>query len=109
MSFFDERADLLTFNSTVTVDHIPAEEFALTPDDPAYFYPFLYDPEEFPDLRQFVTPNYADPDGKLSDCKVVENSAAGKGFDKAALCVAAFLPIGAKTGTIRVPLKFQGA
>jgi hypothetical protein len=48
-------------------------------------------------------------DGKLSDCKVVENSAAGKGFDKAALCVAAFLPIGAKSGTIRVPLKFQGA
>lgn len=48
-------------------------------------------------------------DGKLSDCKVVENSAAGKGFDKAALCVAAFLPIGSKSGTIRVPLKFQGA
>ena len=47
--------------------------------------------------------------GKLADCKVVENSAAGKGFDKAALCVAAFLPIGSKTGTIRVPLKFQGA
>ncbi|MDR3506925.1 MAG: hypothetical protein P4L64_03405 [Caulobacteraceae bacterium] len=48
-------------------------------------------------------------EGKLSDCKVVENSAAGKGFDKAALCVASFLPIGSKTGTIRVPLKFQGA
>lgn len=48
-------------------------------------------------------------DGKLSDCKVVENSAPAKGFDKAALCVAAFLPIGTKSGTIRVPLKFQGA
>ena len=47
--------------------------------------------------------------GKLSDCKVVENSAPSKGFDKAAICVASFLPIGAKTGTIRVPLKFQGA
>ena len=32
---FDERADPLTFNSTVTVDHNPAEEFALTPDDHA--------------------------------------------------------------------------
>jgi transglutaminase-like putative cysteine protease len=63
---FDERADRLTFTSTVTVDHHPAEAFALTPDDPAYFYPFLYDAEEFPDLRQFVTPNYADPNGKLA-------------------------------------------
>lgn len=63
---FDERAEALTFNSTVTVEHTPPEAFALTPDDPAYFYPFLYDAEEFPDLRQFATPNYADPDGELS-------------------------------------------
>jgi transglutaminase-like putative cysteine protease len=63
---FDERAETLTFNSIVTVDHNPAEEFALTPDDRAYFYPFLYDPEEFPDLRHFVTPNYGDPDGALA-------------------------------------------
>ena len=63
---FDERADILAFTSAVTVDHNPAEEFALTPDDPAYFYPFLYDAEEFPDLRQFVTPNCSDPNGELS-------------------------------------------
>ena len=62
---FDERADRLTFHSTVTVDHNPAEEFALTPDDHAYFYPFFYDSEEYPDLRQFVTPQYSDPDGEL--------------------------------------------
>jgi len=37
------------------------EEFALTPDDPAYFYPFLYDNEEFPDLVQFIRPQYSDP------------------------------------------------
>ena len=48
---FDERAETLSFTSTATVEHNPAEEFALTPDDPAYFYPFLYDDEEFPDLR----------------------------------------------------------
>jgi hypothetical protein len=48
-------------------------------------------------------------DGKLTDCKVVENSAPGKGFDKAAACVAAFLPMGARTGTVRVPVKFQPA
>src|SRR5262245_32193433 len=63
---FDERSDTLTFVSTATVEHDPAEEFALTPDDPAFFYPFLYDDEEFPDLTQFVTPQYGDPHGELS-------------------------------------------
>src|SRR5829696_5488136 len=63
---FDERADTLSFTSTATVEHNPAEEFALTPDDEAYFYPFIYDDEEFPDLVQFVTPQYGDPNGELS-------------------------------------------
>ena len=63
---FDERADALSFTSTVTVEHNPEEEFALTPDDPAYFYPFIYDDEEFPDLQQFVMPQYGDPNGELS-------------------------------------------
>lgn len=45
--------------------------------------------------------------GKLTACKVVDNSVAGKGFDKAAMCLADFLPMGSKTGTVRVPLKFQ--
>jgi len=63
---FDERAETLTVSSTATVEHNPAEEFALTPDDPAYFYPFLYDNEEFPDLVQFIRPQYSDPEGELS-------------------------------------------
>ena len=63
---FDERAETLSFISTTTVAHYPAEEFAPTPDDPAYFYPFSYDDEEFPDLVQFITPQYSDPDGELS-------------------------------------------
>ena len=46
--------------------------------------------------------------GKLSDCKVVDNSAAGKGFDKAAMCIAEKLPMGAKTGTVKVPFRFPG-
>jgi transglutaminase-like putative cysteine protease len=62
---FDERAETLTFTSTTTVEHDPAEEFALTTDDPAFFYPFLYDDEEYPDLVQFVTPQYGDPNGEL--------------------------------------------
>ncbi|RAK57604.1 hypothetical protein [Phenylobacterium deserti] len=46
--------------------------------------------------------------GKLSDCKVVSDSLPGKGFDKAAICVAAVLPIGAKTGELKIPMRFPG-
>jgi transglutaminase-like putative cysteine protease len=63
---FDERAETLSVVSTATVEHNPAHEFALTPDDPAYFYPFFYNNEEFPDLVQFIRPQYGDPDGELS-------------------------------------------
>jgi transglutaminase-like putative cysteine protease len=63
---FDERASTLTFMSTSTVEHSPTHEFALTPDDQAYFYPFPYDDEEFLDLAEFVRPQYSDPNGELS-------------------------------------------
>ncbi len=46
-------------------------------------------------------------DGKLSDCKVLEAPAPAAGFDKAALCVAEALPIGSRTGSIKVPIKFE--
>lgn len=45
--------------------------------------------------------------GKLSGCKVVDNSGAA-GFGQAAMCVAAQLPIGDKTGTVRLPVRFPG-
>src|SRR5271154_5730056 len=63
---FEARARTLSFVSTATVEHNPAEAFALRADDPAYFYPFLYDDEELPDLLQFIKPQYGDPDGELS-------------------------------------------
>jgi transglutaminase-like putative cysteine protease len=63
---FDERADTLTFTSNVVIQHKPGPAFTLTPDEQAYFYPFLYDSDEYPDLLQFVSPQYADPDGELS-------------------------------------------
>ncbi len=63
---FEDRADTLTVLSTATVDHNPPDPFALTPDDPAYFYPFLYDDEEITDLREYIMPQYGDPDGELS-------------------------------------------
>jgi transglutaminase-like putative cysteine protease len=66
IAVFDERSDTLSFTSTVTVDHTPVEEFALTPEDTAYFYPFLYASEEFPDLQHFIMPQYVDPDGALA-------------------------------------------
>ena len=47
-------------------------------------------------------------DGKLSDCKVTDAPSPANGFDKAALCVADALPIGSKTGTVKVPIRFQG-
>ena len=45
-------------------------------------------------------------DGKLSDCKVLEAPSPTNGFDKAAMCVAEVLPIGSRTGAIKVPVKF---
>jgi len=63
---FDERAQTLSFLSTAVVEHHPAEEFQPAADDPAYFYPFAYNKDEFPDLVQFITPQYGDPAGALS-------------------------------------------
>lgn len=63
---FDSRAKLLTFTSTATVEHEPTDTIALSPNDAASEYPFLYSDEEFPDLTAFVTPRYGDPDGELS-------------------------------------------
>jgi transglutaminase-like putative cysteine protease len=63
---FDERAKTLSFTNTATIEHMPADPFQLAPDDPAYFYPFLYGSEEILDLREFIAPQYGDPDGELS-------------------------------------------
>ncbi|HEX5377336.1 MAG TPA: hypothetical protein VFW47_02115 [Phenylobacterium sp.] len=46
--------------------------------------------------------------GKLTGCKVLDNTQPNKGFDKAALCVADALPMGSKTGTVKVPMRFPG-
>lgn len=46
-------------------------------------------------------------DGKLSDCKVVDDPQSSQGFDKAALCVANVLPIGHRTGKLKVPILFR--
>ena len=48
-------------------------------------------------------------DGKLSGCKVLEAPSPAAGFDKAAMCVADALPVGSRTGSIKVPIKFEPA
>lgn len=48
-------------------------------------------------------------DGKLTDCKVTEAPTPAAGFDKAALCVAEVLPVGSRTGSVKVPIKFEPA
>ena len=63
---FEARAATLSVTLTATVEQHPAEPFALSADEPAYFYPFAYEDEEFPDLAHFITPQYGDPDGELS-------------------------------------------
>ncbi|HEY0234816.1 MAG TPA: transglutaminase family protein [Afipia sp.] len=63
---FGERADRLIFNSVVTVEYNPVDDLVLSADDEGYFYPFLYDSEELPDLVQYITPQYADPDGAIA-------------------------------------------
>jgi hypothetical protein len=46
--------------------------------------------------------------GKLGGCSVLSDSAPGKGFDKAALCVAAAMPMGDKSGEVKIPMRFPG-
>lgn len=46
--------------------------------------------------------------GKLDGCTVLSDSAPGKGFDKAALCVAEAMPIGDKSGDLKIPMRFPG-
>ena len=47
--------------------------------------------------------------GKLSDCTVTDAPSPVNGFDKAAICVADILPIGSKTGSVKVPIRFEKA
>ena len=46
--------------------------------------------------------------GKVASCTVLSDSAPGKGFDKAALCVASAMPIGDKSGEVKIPMRFPG-
>ena len=75
---FDKRSDKLTFSSVVTVEHHPVEEITLSVADEAYYYPFVYDGEEMPDLRSYITPQYNDIDGELTAWALKHLSNSGR-------------------------------
>lgn len=63
---FDTESDRLVFDSTITVEHYPLENVELMAADDAYYYPFVYEPDELSDLTTSITPQYSDPDGALA-------------------------------------------
>ena len=75
---FDESSEKLTFSSIITVEHNPVEEMTLGPEDAAYYYPFVYDAEELPDLVSFMTPQYNDEDGELTAWALKQLSDSGR-------------------------------
>ena len=75
---FDKTSEHLTFNSTITVEQSPVEEVTLGPEEAAYYYPFLYDVDEMPDLVSFITPQYNDQDGELTAWALRHLSGGGR-------------------------------
>ena len=63
---FDERADTLSFTSTVTVEHNPEDEFALTADDPAISIRFSTTTRSFPTSSNSSRRNMAIP---MASCR----------------------------------------
>ena len=75
---FDERAETLSFVNTATVEHNAAGEFALTPDDPAYFYPFLLRRRGVSRSRPFITPQYGDPKANCRPGRGISSTRSGR-------------------------------
>ena len=66
---FDRRADELSFESRVVLEHAPAPlvsdpDEAITGDGPAF--PFAYGAEDMPDLLRSIERGHADPDGVVA-------------------------------------------
>jgi transglutaminase-like putative cysteine protease len=57
----------LRFESNIWLDHSPSTGPEFQIEDAARTYPFLYDPEEMPDLMPAIRPQYPDPDQTLHD------------------------------------------
>jgi len=62
---FAVRAHVLHFDSTIRVDHSPADIVDMDIEGFARAYPFTYGAEDVPDLVRFVERQFSDPDHRL--------------------------------------------
>jgi transglutaminase-like putative cysteine protease len=62
---FAGRAQALRFDSTMRVDHSPADMVDMDIEGFARAYPFTYGAEDMPDLVRFVERQFSDPDHQL--------------------------------------------
>jgi transglutaminase-like putative cysteine protease len=58
---FERAADELRFESGILLDHTPFSGPDFRTDEHARMYPFLYSPDELPDLLPFISPQYVEP------------------------------------------------
>src|SRR4029434_1721630 len=62
---FAGRAEALRFDSTIRLDHSPADIVDMDIEDFARTYPFIYDAGELPDLVDFIKRQSSDPHHQL--------------------------------------------
>jgi transglutaminase-like putative cysteine protease len=62
---FAGRAEALRFDSTIRLDHSPADIVDMDIEDYARAYPFIYDAGDLPDLAPFIERQCLDPDHQL--------------------------------------------
>src|SRR6202011_6111033 len=58
---FAGRAEALRFDSTIRLDHCPADIVDMDIEDFARAYPFIYDARDLPDLAHFIERHSSDP------------------------------------------------
>jgi transglutaminase-like putative cysteine protease len=63
---FSGRAEALRFDSTIRLDHSPADIVDLDIEDFARAYPFIYDAGDLPDLVHFIERQSLDPHHQLA-------------------------------------------
>jgi transglutaminase-like putative cysteine protease len=62
---FAGRAEALRFDSTIRLDHSPADVVDTDIEDFARAYPFIYGAEDMPDVVRFIDRHYSEPDHQL--------------------------------------------
>src|SRR6266852_5175965 len=65
IAHFAGRAEALRFDSTIRLDHSPADIVDMDIEDSARAYPFVYDAADLPDLAHFIERQSFDPHRQL--------------------------------------------